>query len=204
MQVKIFSNFTLTIRAINVHAGPFYKITNKESDWAMLLEEIFRLEQCASTKFLVLNHVIEKCLKSDYGPLENMPRWPAGLMETPAASPCTAREPQLACLGIPRLNWPDILSYLPTINVGREGGIFTSWLGQLQPKSEREREAPALTLKKASTRLEQPKEPRNATRNEWPDWCKRKWEANFWWRSPVAAWQPIKGSIYWYDKDKGN
>lgn len=33
------------------------QINDRESDWTILLEGIFHLEQRASTKFLVLNHV---------------------------------------------------------------------------------------------------------------------------------------------------
>ena len=108
----------------------------------------------------------EKCLNSDSGPLANMSRWPAGLMLYPAASPCTAREPQQTCLDIPWLTWPIILSHVPN-TIGRVGGIFTcSFLGQLQPKSDWKR-GPKPKAEKASTALEQLKNPRtaNATSN---------------------------------------
>ena len=108
----------------------------------------------------------EKCLNSDSGPLANMSRWPAGLMLYPAASPCTAREPQQTCLDIPRLTWPIILSHVPNA-IGRVGGILTcSFLGQLQPKSDWNR-GPKPKAEKASTALEQLKNPRtaNATSN---------------------------------------
>ena len=65
----------------------------------------------------------EKCLNSDSGPLANMSRWPAGLMLYPAASPCTAREPQQTCLDITQLTWPIILSHVPN-KIGRMGGIL--------------------------------------------------------------------------------
>ena len=140
----------------------------------------------------------EKCLNSDSGPLANMSRWPAGLMLYPAASPCTAREPQQTCLDIPQLTWPIILSQVPN-TIGRVGGIFTLRNNCLNhrileakfelPKVNGHRFLRDLSLASSSQKVTEnadlslkPKKqaphwsnwkPANCQCNEQPDWCTR-------------------------------
>ena len=171
----------------------------------------------------------EKCLNSDSGPLANMSRWPAGLMLYPAASPCTAREPQQTCLDIPQLIWPIILSHVPNA-IGRVGGIFTLRNNRLNrrileakfelSKVNGHRFLRVLSLASSSQKVTENADLSLRPKKQAPHWSNWKtrelpmqratWLVHptrgptFWWRSLVAAWQSIKGSKYWYDEDMGN